>query len=338
MPVIDNLMKRLGYVRLSSYGLVLTPDGRVLSLRPAALDDGIGGRIVGWREGDLAAMELEKWEPARPASPAAMTSPVAVVPPRPPVPTRPISAPPPRVPVAAPVVAPVEPPVAVPAVAPAPAPVAVVTQVAPKVAPAPVVEEDEDEWEWTIALARARAVEADAPVAAAAMMAPRRRADTLPPPVAVPRQPAVRVAARPDPIPEDSWPKTEPLTSIDYNDYTSPTAEVARVIRMAATPRVTLPARVEPAPPARASATPRTVIPVPNLPSAGSARFEPVVRAAAPTPPRRLAKGTGPHLPRMQEPVRAASIAPQAPPARTDDTIPNLTLPPVARLPRAPRG
>ena len=67
MPAIDSLMKRLGYVKLSSYGLVLTPEGRVLSMRPAALDDGLGGRIVGWEEGDLAAMELDKWEPARPA-------------------------------------------------------------------------------------------------------------------------------------------------------------------------------------------------------------------------------------------------------------------------------
>src|SRR4051794_10788904 len=88
MPAISNLMKRLGYAKLSRYGLVLTPEDRVLSMRPAVLDDGLGGRIVGWEDGDLAAMELTKWEPARPAAKPAVATRVAGT--RPPVPTRPV--------------------------------------------------------------------------------------------------------------------------------------------------------------------------------------------------------------------------------------------------------
>src|SRR5687768_3195264 len=85
MPAIDTLLKRLGFVRLDRYGLVLTPEGRIMSLRPAVLDDGLGGRIVGWTDGDLAAMELQKWEPARPAPKTAVATRVAVAPP--PIPT-----------------------------------------------------------------------------------------------------------------------------------------------------------------------------------------------------------------------------------------------------------
>ena len=69
MGAIDNFLKRRGYAKLDRYGLVLTPDDRVLSTRPAVLDDGLGSKIVGWVDGDLAAMELEKWGPA--AMPAA---------------------------------------------------------------------------------------------------------------------------------------------------------------------------------------------------------------------------------------------------------------------------
>ena len=61
MGAIDNFLKRWGFAKLDRYGLVLTPDDRVISMRPAVLDDGLGGKIVGWLEGDLAAMELEHW-------------------------------------------------------------------------------------------------------------------------------------------------------------------------------------------------------------------------------------------------------------------------------------
>ena len=43
MGAIDDFMRRRGWVKLDKYGLVLTPDDRVLSTRPAVLDDGLGG-------------------------------------------------------------------------------------------------------------------------------------------------------------------------------------------------------------------------------------------------------------------------------------------------------
>lgn len=319
MPAIDSLMKRLGYVKLSSYGLVLTPEGRVLSMRPATLDDGLGGRIVGWKEGDLAAMELEKWEPARPAPKAAVATRVAVPPPRP---------------VAA---APAPAPFAAPARPAPPAPVIVAAPA--KVAAEPVVEEDD--WEWTIAIARARAAAEEAEVAAAA---PPPAPPTPPKFVAAKTLPFAKVAEqKPDPISTDAWPKTEPLGEIDYNDYTSPSSEVVRVARLAHTPRVVLPARPTPAkampvvipvvtPPVPAQArdyprakSPVTVIPIPKLPTIANPNpraFAPVVTPAAPSiaPPRRIAKGTGPYLPKTA-PMMAVA-APQ-----DDDTVPGLVLP-----------
>lgn len=61
MGAIDNFLRRWGFAKLDRYGLILTPDDRVISMRPAVLDDGVGGKIVGWLEGDLAAMELDRW-------------------------------------------------------------------------------------------------------------------------------------------------------------------------------------------------------------------------------------------------------------------------------------
>jgi len=160
MPAIDNLLKRLGFVRLARYGLVLTPEGRIMSLRPAVLDDGLGGRIVGWPDGDLAAMELQKWEPARPAAKPAVATRLAVAPPPIPMP-KPV------------------------AVTPAtPVPVAVVAQ-------PPQVEEDD--WEWEIALARARVAAEESEQAAASVRAPRARLQTIPPPVAAPKLAVVQI-------------------------------------------------------------------------------------------------------------------------------------------------
>ena len=121
-------MRRLGFAKLSDYGLVLTPDDRIQSVRPTVLTDGLGSRIVGWRDGDLAAAELQPWAPpqAVPPSPHVNISP-------PPPPRRSAqhqTVQPPPVLVAAP---------------------------APRVAREPIVEEDD--WEWTIALARARAID-----------------------------------------------------------------------------------------------------------------------------------------------------------------------------------
>jgi len=344
MAAIDNLMKKLGFVKISQYGLVLTPEGRLLSMRPAVLDDGFGGRIVGWQDGDLAAAELEKWEPARPASPQAVANRVAAA--RPPVPTRPlpgVRAPAPPVPTTAspaspasaapvaaivrehvvPIVA-IAAPVPVPVRVPVPLPVAA-ARPALNVAPAPVVEEDD--WEWTIAIARARAAAEEVEDSVVAAQAPQRRmrADTVPPPV---------IAAKPDPIATDSWPKTEPLGEIDYNDYTSPVAEVVRVVRLAQPPTpVAASTSVRVAPP-----TPSTVIPIPRLPNTANASprsssMTPVVRPTLPTPilptpPRRFAKGTAPVLPQSTSSIKPP-VSPPAP-AVSEDTVPNFALPPAA--------
>lgn len=62
MPGMERLLARFGYVKLNRYGLVLTPEGRILSMRHAVLDDGFGGRIVGWMDTDLVAAQLNQWE------------------------------------------------------------------------------------------------------------------------------------------------------------------------------------------------------------------------------------------------------------------------------------
>jgi hypothetical protein len=292
MPAIDSVMKKLGFVKIAKFGLVLTPEGRLMSMRPVVLDDGFGGKIVGWQDGDLAAAELEQWQPrgaVRPASPAAVASRVAA--PRPPVPTQPlpvVRAPAPAIPTrAAPVAAA---PVAI--VREHVMPIAAIQPPAPAliVAPPPVVEEDD--WEWTIAIARARAAAEDVEVAVVAAQAPqrRKRADTLPPPM---------IAKAPAPI--------TPVTSVTEN---------AGSVRVA--------------PP-----TPSTVIPIPRMPSASprSSSIAPVVRQTLPTPilptpPRRFAKGTSPVLPQS-----AAALEPPVKPpvpAMSDDTIPNISLPPAA--------
>ena len=87
MPVIQRFLTRLGYVKLDRFGLVLTPERRILTLRPVVLDDGLGNKIVGWEDHDLPAMELQNWEPLRPASPRAVATRVTI-PPLPVPPTR----------------------------------------------------------------------------------------------------------------------------------------------------------------------------------------------------------------------------------------------------------
>lgn len=265
MPAIHHLMKRFGFVRLDRYGLVLTPEGRIMSLRPAVLDDGLGGKIVGWQEGDLATMELEPWEPYRPAAQRAVASRVAITMLPTPIPAAPVA-------------------VAVP------------------VAPEPVV--DEDEWEWEIALARAR-VAADE-VQATIVAAPPRRTKPTPPPIpapavvaAVPKTlPMPVVTLAPEPLSSGQWPKTEPLGNIDYEDYTSPLAEVVRA------PLVQpVPAPV--AKPARPGTSPVTVIPVPRLPSLRD--------GGTITPmPRRYPKGTTPVTDQTKPGIALPSIKQRA--------------------------
>jgi hypothetical protein len=149
MGAINSLMKRWGFVRLDQFGLTLTAEGRVLANRPV-LDDGFGGRIVGWRDDDLVAMQLEKWPAAQQsARPAAIFQ--APIPP----------------PIQAPVHAPIQ---SAPALQPATI-----------VAEAPVVEEDD--WEWTIAMARARAAadEVEEAVVELSSPKPKPRAPTTKP-------------------------------------------------------------------------------------------------------------------------------------------------------------
>lgn len=268
MPAIDRLMKRLGYVKLSSYGLVLTPEGRVLSMRPASLDDGVGGRIVGWREGDLAAMELEKWEPARPAPKAAVATRVAV-PVRPPIPS-------------------------------IPRPVAT-----PVLAPEPVVEEDD--WEWTIAIARARAAADEAELAAAVPPpAPPKfvAAKTLPMAKVAEQKPdPIKTDAWPktEPLGElDYNDYTSPMNEVVRVAQLANTPRV--VLPAKATSAKAMPVVVpvvRPPVPAQAREYPRatspvTVIPVPKLPTVANPN------------PRRFAKGTGPYLPKT-EPMMAVA-------------------------------
>jgi hypothetical protein len=77
MPAIQQLLQRWGFVKLRRYGLELTSDGRILSTRPAVLDDGTGGRVVGWQDGDVSIWKLSRWSSGVGETPAALAAPVA---------------------------------------------------------------------------------------------------------------------------------------------------------------------------------------------------------------------------------------------------------------------
>ncbi|HEY4177330.1 MAG TPA: hypothetical protein VGM90_10875 [Kofleriaceae bacterium] len=292
MSAIDRMLSRLGVVRLREYGLVLTPEDRILSIRPTTLDDGLGGRIVGWRDNDLAPAELQafgapKVPVRRPQFPSAA---YPIVPAPAPIAVQGTPAPFAAVPVAAPIQA-AAPAIPVAAARPIARPAASLAVVMPPpVAAAPVVEEDD--WEWTIAIARARAAaewaEEGAATAASEAMdegtftqvealpaaaPPRRRQPTMPPPLG----------------------------------FSTPAQPIRALPRIEAIPTVS-----------------RTVIPVPMLPTSAPRNFAPVVRAPGaarqmphplpPQQPRRFAKGTGPMLPT----TKALSVG--------DDTTPNLSV------------
>jgi hypothetical protein len=348
MAAIENLMRRWGFVRLSRYGLVLTPEGRIMSLRPEVLDDGMGGKIVGWRDRDLAAAELARFE--MPAAVKAVASPVATPAPTairvsPPVAASTISplVPAPRaVAVAVPLASPTS--IARP-LPPIPKPAPPITR--PFVAVAPVAEPEEDEWEWEIALARARAVE-DV-IVRPSQPSRRMRADTVPPAIsaaktdlgiALPKKPSLpkfidsktlpMAGAKADPIQSGEWPKTEPLGTIDYNDQTNPMSEVVRVVRLhqAAKPAAKIPAKETPHPRVFVRApSPTTVIPVPKLPRVTNQTIEPVVRTRFPSATPVPARTT-------QRPF----IAPPPPvrPAEDDKTSPGMLSIPATALPRIP--
>ena len=293
MGAIDNFLRRFGYAKLDRYGLMLTGDDRVLSTRPAVLDDGLGGKIVGWTDDDLAAMELEHIGVPKAKAPA---KPIAA-----PASLHQLPKAPPPMPVAAKVIAPAAPVVVAPVAsapklpgmppvvaAPVAAPVVAAAVVAPQVAAEP--ELTEDEWEWEIAMARARAVAEEVQQAAAsiasAATAPRAPAKRK----TSPGIPAVRAKTEP---PVRSLPtRVAPITSVE-------------------------PAPLPPAPtPAR-----KTVIPVPSLPTATRpSDVRPVGYTPSSQPPRRMPKGTGP--------VGEDTVQTLAAPAANDDrTSPYMTLP-----------
>jgi hypothetical protein len=305
MGAIENFLKRWGFAKLDRYGLVLTPDDRVMSTRPAILDDGLGGKIVGWNEGDLAAMELEKWAPPRRASTKPkklIAAPASLhkLPPAPPQAARTIA---PAAPIAAPAPAPIAAaPIAAPVIAPTPIPVR-----AP--APAPVVAESEepgeDEWEWEIAMARARATAADeiASPAIARPVVPRKTSQGMA---------VVKATLEPDPLPP--WPGTEPFNE-SWADKSEVAPHVMSVLqkKLAADKR-TPPKAVQTVAPPTVAPQRSTVIPVPQLPSAADPRS---VR-----PAQRVARGTGAPS-KVEETVRTNA----APAANDDRTSPYITLP-----------
>jgi hypothetical protein len=291
MGAIDRFLGRWGYARLDQYGLILTPEGRVMSTRPAVLDDGLGGRIVGWQDGDLAAMELDHFgepKPKQPISPPPSLSKLPAPAPKPqPMAAQVIA---PAMPMAAAVVAPPAAPVAAQAARALPGvgPLAAPTPVKPQ-AVAAEPEVDEDDWEWQIAMARGRAAAEEVEVARedllgaqaviAAAVIPRKTSRG----VAAPSPGALDLNDTTQVDPMGAWPKTEPLAE----SFASPTDPASPKVfsPVQKTLMVATSKRVVPAP--ERPTTAGTVIPVPQLPRAADPRL---VRPAPNG--RRVARGT----------------------------------------------
>jgi len=289
MPAIQHLLRRWGFVKLRRYGLELTSDGRIVTTRPV-LDDGTGGRIVGWQDGDVAIWKLSPWaegsvSTAKPSIPEAST----------------------------------------PAEEPPSRPSARVMSA--QVAGEPVV--DEDDWEWTIALARARFAVDEAEVARPPEPTPPPRREAPPvvttktaplpvvmsPPVATPSPlvtpppiappPRATAPAMFGPPSPDDWTRPESSTG-EYEDYRVSTTREIPHVPMPSVPR---------------GAPPSTVIPVPALPLVDASlcsRLEPVVRSTqnqSQSITGRFAKGTSP-----LDPPSAHEAA------LVEDTIPNLSI------------
>lgn len=283
MGAIENFLRRFGYAKLDRFGLMLTGDDRVLTNRPHILDDGLGGKIVGWLDGDLAAMELEHW--GAPKTPAKRVAGKKVIQPpprpvaRPTVPTPVVAAP---AVVAAPIIAA---PAPLPGVAPvvvAPKkPMAVIVDTPPKpiaVIVEPEVAEEEpvedDEWEWTIAMARARAAAEEVQQAATSIPKAAARPVVAGRHVAAPRKtspgmPAVRAKTEPPapaPLPRLVERKTViPVPSLSLDGQSA--------LRRA--PRGTGPiledtVRTQPAPPANDDTSPYVTLP-PEVKAVGHA-------------------------------------------------------------------
>jgi hypothetical protein len=313
---ISSLLRRMGFLKLDAYGLILTPEGRVLSTRSTVLDDGLGGKIVGWREGDLAAMELDRWQ-APPAIPRATANPIASAAPLPPSSASRKAMAPPHVHVMAPL-----------GPKRAPTPIPLETQ------PMSRIDDDfgqdkplEDEWEWEIAVARARAQAEWADEAA------QQAAGT---PVVPAAAPPLRVRAK-SPTAPCAVIATPPIADRwDTSDRTKTTNLVAP----APLPRITQPMRLaqmdspvtEPG---------RTVIPVPTItqvtdpsqikPRARVNTGGPPVRpnAAVMSPaPHRFPRATMPSTStQVMQPFGEDTQVTRAAPANDDLTSPGLLLP-----------
>jgi len=328
MGAIDNFLRRFGYAKLDRYGLILTGDDRVLSSRPAVLDDGLGGKIVGWLDDDLAAMELEHWGAAKKPAPAKPVAAIRSLQPAPlaaqvvaPAMKLPGVAPAPvasapKLPGVSPFAETMQAPARAPVVA-APAPIAAPAPVlaapapvlaAPAPAPAPVVaaepELTEDEWEWEIAMARARAAAEDvqeaAASAASSFTAPKRK--TSPGFTAIRAKPGMEPGG-----PAPTGGNAPPVAAASKRSIPAPVAPLAASKfdeRTVETPKVEIERK--------------TVIPVPQLPVAARPSD---VRPAPymPSQPRRMPKGTA----RLEDTVRTQP----APPANDDRTSPYITLP-----------
>jgi hypothetical protein len=311
MGAIHNLLERFGYVKLGRYGLLLTPDGRILSQRPAVLDDGGGNKIVGWQDDDLAAMELEKWEPPRPARKKARVAMATA--PTVPAPARPM------LPQVAAVVAP-----RLPGVAPVAAPT-----ISQRVEAAE--EPGDDDWEWTIAVARARAAAEEAEKAAAQsqFVKPEPTVETSAPrPVTKPAPVAAKPVARQTTAPIGSpvaKPAPLPKVSNFFQDApkTQPMAKVAEPAPLPPPPAVKRPATEDGEDwekviaKARTVATPKTIIPVPQLSRVADPSL---VRPPVVPPLKRVPRATD----RLEDTVRTNA----APPANDDKTQPGIALPP----------
>jgi hypothetical protein len=344
MAAFDNFLKSQGYVKLDQYGLVLTPDDRIMSTRPAVLDDGLGNKIVGWTEGDLAAMELERHgESRKPAAPAKLPAKLPAAPARPmrttmpPVPVAQVAAPAPVprqtapmpiVPSAAFVpVEPIAPATMIAKGTPDPFPVAPIARptapmpvASPQVAAQPVVEEDE--WEWEIAMARARAAADDVSTAATVMgftkpTAPLPRAPRPTAPMAAMAQKPATATPKPEPKPSPMASRTMQMPAVAA--HTDPTKKWPKSEPVTETYGESIPSIEKPIGVQKRT----TVIPVPSLPvAANPADIRPVThsRTVAAPPRTRMARGTA------REDTIQLQVAP--PRAHTDETSPYITLPP----------